>query len=76
MNYDDLPKFERFPAKWRKQSTAKRRALAPNCLHKKPYNTAAKAEQALVRRLASGVPFLRVYRCPDCRAWHLTHKPV
>jgi len=24
--------------------------------------------------LRRGVPYLRVYRCPTCRNWHLTHK--
>ncbi len=72
--YDDLPKFERF-RKRRKPSTAKRRALGQqNCLHKKPYYTAGKAQQAAARQMSLGAPLLRVYHCTSCPFWHLTHK--
>lgn len=28
------------------------------------------------RRMRHGRPkFLRIYECPECRAWHLTHEP-
>ncbi len=75
MNYDDLPRFERFHRKKdRRPSARHRRSHAPNCMHKTPYHTAGHAEAARARQIAAGAPFLRVYHCPDCRAWHLTHK--
>ena len=74
-DYDELPPFERFHRKGRKLSARRRRTSSPHCLHKQMYWTAAKAEQARMRQLAKGAPFLRVYRCDDCRSWHLTHKP-
>jgi hypothetical protein len=47
------------------------------CERKVRHSTEAKALIAAARcagrRSAKG---LRVYRCPDCKGWHITHKPL
>jgi hypothetical protein len=72
MNYDELPRFERFP-KRKSHRPQRTPSLTRNCIHKKAYFTASLAERARERQLAAGTPFLRTYHCPDCRFWHLTH---
>jgi hypothetical protein len=75
MNYDELPRFERFSKRRiTRPSSKKRREHAPNCMHKHAYYTASIAQRACQRQLAAGAPYLRVYRCQDCPYWHLTHK--
>lgn len=42
------------------------------CLHKKGYGKKT-AQTVKNKRAKEGVE-LRIYPCPFCRAWHLTHK--
>ena len=59
------------------------RALSPkeiadvenDCARKILYDNEADARKAVRHRMAGddGAPFLRVYRCPWCAGWHLTH---
>lgn len=44
------------------------------CGGKKPYETHDTAEAIASRREADGGGYLRIYRCPICRKWHITHK--
>lgn len=43
------------------------------CLHKKPY-TKKEAQTIRNLRLEQGEKYLRIYPCPLCNNWHLTHK--
>lgn len=38
------------------------------------FQTKAKARVAAGRAAKNGKVTLAVYRCPDCRRWHMTHK--
>lgn len=43
------------------------------CLHKRQY-TKKEAQTIRNQRLFQGEKYLRIYPCPLCNSWHLTHK--
>jgi hypothetical protein len=44
------------------------------CGRKVRYRNKATAMRVAKKRIADGVPYLRVYYCPHCGGWHLTKK--
>lgn len=44
------------------------------CANKKAYLCPEAAAKAAKGRMLDGVAYLRVYACPECGAFHLTHK--
>lgn len=44
------------------------------CGRKTRYGNRANAMRVARRRMAMGVPYLRVYHCPYCGGWHLTKR--
>jgi hypothetical protein len=78
MDYDDLPKFERFRGV---KKEARRHSkwtwkVHPRCpdQHKQRYSSKAKAEQARIRSMSHAGGQLRVYYHEKCSGWHLTSK--
>jgi hypothetical protein len=49
-------------------------ALAPRCHGKRIYATRADAAAAGANRVGKGAQKLRVYRCPECKGFHLTKR--
>lgn len=45
------------------------------CASKVRYATQGKA-LGVAQNAAKRTTFLRVYRCPMCKGWHLTHRPA
>lgn len=48
-------------------------AFISMCGGKTPYTTEENAERVAKRRERAGSRKLRVYRCPICKRWHMTH---
>ena len=48
-------------------------AFMSMCGSKLPYTTMSNAKRIVERREKAGSGTLRVYRCPICRRWHITH---
>ena len=42
------------------------------CRRKTRYRNKTTALRVARKRMAMGVPYLRVYHCPYCNGWHLT----
>ena len=47
-----------------------------HCDRKRAYRTAREAGNAAAGRARGGVTNLRVYECPECGAFHLTHMKI
>lgn len=49
--------------------------MANPCGRKRAYSTKAFAEQIAVKRWKRTRFLLTVYRCPDCKRWHVSRFP-
>lgn len=43
------------------------------CVHKSKYSKKT-AQTVRNKRIQDGEKYLRIYNCPNCGSWHLTHK--
>ncbi len=66
------PNFEPFIKRKTKLSTKEKRRTGPWCIKKFRYWTQRDAARACKRNRESSGKNLRIYRCPECRQWHLT----
>jgi hypothetical protein len=44
-----------------------------HCDRKRPYKTPEAAARAARGRVQAGAGYLRVYECPECGMYHMTH---
>lgn len=62
----------------RRRKTKRTAAYDGHCgtHHKRRFTTQTSAYTAALVHARQGSPPLRVYRCPDCHAWHLTSRLI